>query len=78
MIVIYTQNGTYIRTDADTAKCVLISVYGKKLGEEAYVAVKDARVGASYRKYGGPLIRVVTEEQVEEIRIKEAAIEQMF
>ena len=78
MIVIYTQNGTYIRTDADTAKCVLISVYGEKLGEEAYVAVKDARVGASYRKYGGPLIRVVTEEQVEEIRIKEAAIEQMF
>ncbi len=78
MIVIYTQDATYIRDDADAAKSVLVSVYGEKLGGEAYVAVKDAQVGASYRKYGGPLIRVVTEEQVEKIRKKEATIEQMF
>ena len=73
MIVVYTQDGTYIRNDADAAKDVLASVYGEKLGTEAYTAVKDARSGASYRRHGGPLVRVVTEEQAEEIREKEAA-----
>ena len=77
MVVIYTQDATYIRDDADAAKSVFVSVYGEKLGEEAYTAVKDARVGASYRKYGGPLIKVVTEEQAEEIRKKETYIGMM-
>lgn len=77
MIVIYTQAETYIRNDADAAKEILTSVYGEKLGEEAYVVVKDARVGTSYRKYGGPLVRVVTKEQATEIREKETAIGMM-
>ena len=77
MIVIYTQDATYIRDDADAAKSVLVSVYGEKLAEEAYAAMKDAWMGASYRKYGGPLIRIVTEMQAEEIREKETAIEMM-
>ena len=51
MIVIYTQNETYFRDDADTARSILTSVYGAKLGEQAYAAVKDAQIGASYRKY---------------------------
>lgn len=71
MIVIYTQDETIIRKDADAAKKDLIDLYGAKLGEEAYAAVKDARVGASYRKNGGPLVRVVTKEQAAEIREKE-------
>ena len=77
MIVIYTQDNTYIRNNADDAKSVLFSVYGEKLGGEAYAAVKDARTGTSYRKHGGPLVRVVTAEQAEEIREKEAAIGMM-
>ena len=77
MIVIYTQDYTYIRNNADDAKSVLVSVYGEKLGEEAYAAVKDARAGISYRKHGGPLIRVMTEEQAEQILEKEAAIGMM-
>lgn len=44
---------------------------------EAYVAVKDARNGTTYRKNGGPLIRVVTEEEAVKIREKEAAIGMM-
>lgn len=77
MIVIYTQDETYIRNDADTAKAILTSVYGEKLGEEAYAAVKDAREGTSYRKYGGPLVRVVTKEQATEIHEKETVIGMM-
>lgn len=73
MIVVYTQDGTYFRKDADAARDILTEVYGGKLGAEAYAAMKDARPGASYRRYGGPLVRVVTEEQAEEIREKEAA-----
>ena len=77
MIVVYTQDGTYIRKDADTAKDVLVSVYGEKLGTEAYTAIKSARSGASYRRHGGPLVRVVTEEQAAEICEKEAAAEML-
>lgn len=62
MIVIYTQDETFIRKDAAFAGSVLITVYGEKLGEEAYVAVKNGRIGASYRKNGGPLVRVITEK----------------
>ena len=51
----------------------MITVYGEKLGEEAYVAVKNGRIGASYRNNGGPLVRVITEKQAAEIREKEIA-----
>ena len=77
MIVIYTQDGTYIRDDADAAKAILHSVYGEKLGEEAYAAVKDAPKGMSYRKNGGPLVCVVTKEQAAKICEKETAIGMM-
>ena len=77
MIIIYTQDETFIRKDADAAKGVLASVYGEKLGAEAYTAVKNAREGASYRKHGGPLIRVVSKEEATEIREKETAIGMM-
>ncbi len=53
MIVIYTQDYTVLKKDADVAKEDLIRIYGKKLGAEAYTAVKNGRIGASYRKYGG-------------------------
>lgn len=77
MIVIYTQDETFIRKDADTAKGVLMSIYGEKLGAEAYSVVKDGREGASYRKNGGPLVRVVTEEEAAKIHEKETAIGMM-
>lgn len=77
MIIIYTQDKTLIRDDADAARSVLLDVYGEKLGEEAYAAVKHNRTGASYRKNGGPLVRVVTKEEVPEIRVKETSIGMM-
>ena len=77
MIVIYTQDETFLREDADAAKGVLASVYGKKLGAEAYTAVKNDREGTSYRKYGGHLVRVVSKEEAAEIREKETAIGMM-
>ena len=55
MIVIYTQDETFIRNDEDAAKNVLLTVYGEKLDGEAYTAVKNARTGTSYRRNGGPL-----------------------
>lgn len=77
MIIIYTQDETFIRKDADAAKGVLTSVYGEKLGAEAYSTVKNAREGTLYQKNGGPLVRVVTKEQAAEIREKETAIGMM-
>ena len=77
MIIIYTQDETIIRKDADAAKGVLASVYGEKLGAEAYTVVRNAREGASYRKSGGPLVRVVSKEEAAEIREKETAIGMM-
>ena len=77
MIIIYTQDETIIKKDADAAKGVLTTVYGEKLGSEAYNAVKNAQEGASYRKNGGPLVRVVSTEEAAEIREKETAIGMM-
>lgn len=77
MIVIYTQDETYIRSNVDEVKSILASVYGEKFGAEAYEAVKNGRDGASYRKNGGPLVQVVIDEKAEEIRKKETAIGMM-
>ena len=74
MIVIYTQDKTYIHEDADSAKKDMLSLYGEKLGLEAYRAVKDRPAGASYRKHGGPLITVVDREKAGWIKSKEAGI----
>lgn len=74
MIIIYTQNETFIRNDAEDAKSILLSEYGHKLGLEAYSAVKNGREGMTYRKNGGPLVAVVSKEQCEIIREKEMAI----
>ena len=53
---------------------MLVSAYGNKLGEEAYYAVKNAPVGSTFRKNGGPLVLVVNKERAEEIQEKERAI----
>ena len=74
MIVIYTQDNTIIRENADAAQGDLISLYGEKLGAEAYAAVRNGRNGAAYRKYGGPLVKVVSEEDAGKIRDKEEKI----
>lgn len=72
MIVIYTQDETIIKDSADAAKNDLIRVYGEKIGAEAYAAVRDGRPGKAYRKNGGPLVRVVSEEDAVMIRSKES------
>ena len=77
MIVIYTQDNTIIREDADSAREDLISLYGVKLGTEAYAAVKNGRNGASYRKYGGPLVKAISSEDAVRIREKETVIGMM-
>lgn len=77
MIVIYTQDKTYIKRDAEDARTVLNEVYGNKLGIEAYNAIKDGRDGTAYRKNGGPLIQVVSREKADQIREKEIVIEMM-
>ncbi len=77
MIVIYTQDKTYIKKDADAAKDILVSVYGDKLGAEAYAAMAGARTGVSYRKNGGPLVQVVEKEKADWIREKETVIGMM-
>ena len=78
MIVIYTQDNTIIRENADAARGDLISLYGEKLGAEAYAAVRNGRSGATYRKYGGPLVKVVSGEDAEQIRLNEICIGLMW
>ena len=77
MIIIYTQDNTIIRNDADAARRDLISLYGEKIGEEAYSAVRNGRIGATYRKYGGPLVKVISREDAEKIEEKEISIKMM-
>ena len=77
MIVIYTQDKTYIRNNAAAARSILLDIYGEKLGEEAYHAVNKARIGTAFRKNGGPLVRVVSKENADGIREKEIAVGMM-
>ncbi len=77
MIVIYTQDKTYIKNDAAAARSTLLDVYGEKLGEEAYRTVNKARIGTAFRKNGGPLVRVISKENAAEISKKETAIGMM-
>lgn len=77
MIVIYTQDETIIKNDAEDAKSVLISIYGEKLGTEAYKAMKYAPIGSSYRKNGGPLVRVISNDQATVVKEKEESIGMM-
>ena len=77
MIVIYTQDNTIIRDNADAAREDLISLYGEKLGTEAYAAMKNGRMGAAYRKYGGPLVKAISSEDAVRIREKETVIGMM-
>lgn len=74
MIVIYTQDNTIIRENADAARGDLISLYGEKLGEEAYAAARNGRNGATYRKYGGPLVKVVSKDDAVKIKKCEMGI----
>lgn len=74
MIVIFTQDETFIRENADAAKNILETLYGEKLGREAYRAVYKAPAGTAYRKNGGPLVQVVTKEKATEIWKKEVAV----
>jgi len=74
MIIIYTQDKTYIHKDADSAKADLISAYGTKFGCEAYENVKKAREGTRYRKNGGPLVCVVGKKEADKISEKESMI----
>ena len=75
MIVIYTQDETIIRDSADAAKYDLIRLYGEKLGTEAYAAVREGRLGTAYRKYGGPLVKVIDCKEGIAIRDKEKSVD---
>ena len=74
MLVIYSQDKTYIRDDLDSAKETIIGLYGSKLGLEAVENLKGAREGYSFRKNGGPLIKVVSNDFAREIEKKESEL----
>lgn len=69
MVIVYTQDGTYVRPLYDS-KALLIEVYGNKLGEEAFIAASS---GKDYRKNGGPLVKPVSKADAELIISKERA-----
>ena len=74
MIIIYSQDETIVRADVMAARDDMIRIYGKKLGEKAFATLKAAPVGTSYRKNGGPLIRLVSDDDAEKIISKEESI----
>ena len=63
MIIIYDMDETYFSRNADEVKPLLLELYGNKFGEEAYDFLKKAPVGSSYRRYGGPLVKVVEKDE---------------
>ena len=71
MIVIYEQDKTYIYNDTAGAEKTIMSLYGAKLGREACETLEKGRMGTVYRRYGGPRIEIVSEEDAERIRVKE-------
>ena len=71
MIVIYTQDRTSIYEDIKAAETDIIGLYGAKFGTEACRILRDGRPGASFRRHGGPLIRIVSREEAEWVREKE-------
>lgn len=74
MVVIYTMDSTYIRNDIDDAKSIISSLYGEKLGREAYDVLKNAPVNTIFQKHGGPRIQLVTKERARWIEEKEKQI----
>lgn len=74
MVVIYSQEFTAIKNNAKEAKEMILSLYGDKLGNEAYETIKSEIKGVSYRKNGGPLIRVISSADACEIRRHEQEI----
>ena len=71
MIVIYTQDETRIYNSAEEARSPLMATYGDKLGMRAYEA---AIHGKAFRANGGPLVKVVSAEEAQKIREREAVI----
>lgn len=74
MIVIYSQDKTYIEENIENAKNILVEIYGIKLGSEAYSKLVNASIGTSYRKNGGPLVEVIDKEKAEWIKKKETQL----
>lgn len=74
MVVIYSQDKTYIRTSIRDAENEIVTLYGETIGSEAINALKNARDGFSWRKNGGPLIQVVNTDKAKWIAKKEAEI----
>ncbi len=74
MVVIYTQDQTYVFNTSEEAKDLIISLYGEKVGKQAYQTIKNSRPGSVFRKYGGPLIKVVNATTANSIIEKEIKI----
>lgn len=77
MVVIFSQDRTWIHNNADDAKATLLQIYGSKLGMEAFNRIQHAPEGTSYRQSGGLLVQVVSKEKAAWIREKENALGMM-
>ena len=74
MVVIFSQDRTWIHNNADDAKATLLELYGNKLGIEAFNRIQHAPEGTTYRQSGGPLVQVVNKEKAAWIRDKESTL----
>ncbi len=77
MVAIFSQDKTWILSNADDAKATLLQIYGNKLGMEAFNRIQHAPEGTSYRQSGGPLVQVVSKEKAAWIKEKESALGMM-
>lgn len=74
MIIIYDQEHTYIEKSLSDAEKIIVDLYGNTIGNEAVEYLKAAPVGASWRKNGGPLVKVVSNTDAKIIEQKEKSI----
>lgn len=74
MIVIYTQDKTLTRKNADDAKDIFVFRLWGETWKRGISNSKQSPVGTAYRKNGGPLVQVVTKEKAEWIERKESVL----
>ena len=74
MIVVYMPDETRMYENAEEARIPLLEIYGSKLGKSAYDTVLQ---GKNFRENGGPLVKIVNQEEAKLVREKEVSIGMM-
>ena len=71
LIWIFEKNQNDVFVTLEEARETILRLCGSRLGEEALKELEGAKAGTFFRKEGSPLIKVVTEETGNYIRLRQ-------